>query len=137
MRILFGQNEANGLIQRMNDAHDIAATNAKLLANSKTAETLAGQKALAVPKVTGGNPLTFVAPVAAELLGQGAGLPGVGLTASLLARGAYAGAQKLGQINALARNAEFAKAALATGEPRQVIINRLLAHPKVRKAIGQ
>ncbi|MBR0801423.1 hypothetical protein JQ615_39360 [Bradyrhizobium jicamae] len=71
----FGNNEADRLIRNLEDARDMATTNAKLLANSKTAETLAGQKALAVPEVKGGNPLTYVAPVAAEILGGGTECP--------------------------------------------------------------
>jgi hypothetical protein len=136
LRTLFGDQEADRLIRSMEDAHEEALTNAKLLAGSKTAETQAGQRALAVPKVTGGNPLAFVAPVAAEMLGQGAGLLGVGLAASLAARGAYMGAQKLGQANALARNTEFAKAALATGPERNILMERLLAHKNVGAAAG-
>ena len=119
LRTLFGDNEANRLIQNMEDARDQATTNAKLIANSKTAETLAGQKALAVPKVGGGNPLTYFAPVAAEMLSEGYGLPGVGFAATTALKGAHMGVQKIGQMNALARNTAFAKAAMATGgEPR-------------------
>lgn len=134
LRALFGDNEANRLISNMEDAQDMATTNAKILANSKTAETLAGQKALSVPKVGGGNPLMYVAPVAAEMLGQGAGLPGVGFAASMLAKGAHMGIQKGLQKNALARNLEFGNAAMATGPARDIIINRLMAHPKVQRA---
>lgn len=134
LRTLFGDNEANRLIRSMEDARDISTTNAKLLANSKTAETLAGQKALGVPKVGGGNPLTYFAPVAAEMLGEGYGLPGVGFAATTALKGAHMGVQKLGQINALARNHEFARAALATGQPRAALINKLMAHPRVVRA---
>ena len=134
LRTLFGDNEANRLIQNMADAQDVATTNAKLYANSKTAETLAGQKALAVPKVGGGNPLTYFAPVAAEMLGEGYGLPGVGFAATTALKGAHMGVQKLGQMNALARNTEFAKASMATGQPRALLINKLMSHPKVARA---
>ena len=134
LRTLFGDNEANRLIQNMEDARDQATTNAKLIANSKTAETLAGQNALKVPKVGGGNPLTYFAPVAAEMLGEGYGLPGVGFAATTALKGAHMGMQKLGQMNALARNTEFAKAAMATGQPRAALINKLMSHPKVARA---
>jgi hypothetical protein len=134
LRKLFGDTEADRLIRTMEDTRDMATTNAKILANSKTAETQAAQRALAVPKVTGGNPLSFIAPIGAEMISSGAGLPGVGFAASMASRGAYAGVQKLAQINALARNAEIAKAAVATGQPRALLINKLLAHPKVRAA---
>jgi hypothetical protein len=131
LRALFGDKEANRLIRVMRDSADEAATNAKLLAGAKTAETHAGQRALQVPKVGGGNPLQYVAPVAAEMLGQGAGLPGVGFAASMAAKGLHMGAQKASQMNALARNAEFAKSALSSGPARQETINAILSHPKV------
>jgi Cell Wall Hydrolase len=130
LRALFGDNEANRLIRSMEDARDQSVTNNKLIANSKTAETLAGQKALAVPKVGGGNPLTYVAPIAAEMLGEGYGIPGAGFAVAAL-KGAHMGVQKLGQMNALARNTEFAKAAMATGQARQALMDRLMSHPKV------
>ena len=134
LRTLFGETEANRLIRGMEDAHDMATTNGKILANSKTAETLAAQRALEVPKVTGGNPMAMLGPIAAELLSSGAGLPGVGFAASMASRGAYAGVQKLSQMNALARNAEIAKAAMATGPERNLLMDRLLAHPRVKRA---
>jgi hypothetical protein len=131
LRTLFGDNEANRLIRSMEDARDQSVTNNKLIANSKTAETQAGQRALAVPKVGGGNPLSYAAPIAAELLGEGYGLPGAGFAGMAALKGAHMGIQKLGQMNALARNAEFAKAAMATGQARQALMNRLISHPKV------
>lgn len=131
LRSLFGDKEANRLIRVMRDSADEAATNAKLLMGAKTAETLAGKKALEVRKVGGGNPLQYFAPVAAEMLGQSAGLPVVGGLATLLAKGGHLGAQKLGQMHDVARNAAFAKNALASGPAREETINALLSHPKV------
>jgi hypothetical protein len=132
---LFGPKESGRLIQVMKDSADEAVTNAKLLAGAKTAETQAGQRALAVPPVGGGNPLQYIAPIGAELLGQGAGFPGVGMAASLAAKGIHMGAQKLSQMNALARNAEFAKGALASGPAREQTMQALLSHPKVVRAL--
>jgi hypothetical protein len=137
LRFLFGDQEANRLIRAMEDTRLISHTNAKLLEGAKTAETQAGQRALSVPKLGGGNPLMYVAPIGAELIGQGAGLPGVGLAASVAARGVQLGVQKAAQVNALMRNAEFAKAALATGPDRSILMNKLMTHPKVRKAAGR
>jgi hypothetical protein len=134
LQMLFGDQEANRLIRTMEDAREEALTNNKLLAGAKTAETLAGQKALAVPKVGGGNPLTYFAPVAAEMLGEGYGLPGVGFAATTALKGAHMGVQKLGQINALARNHEFARAALASGTERNILLDRLMQHPRVKRA---
>jgi hypothetical protein len=136
LRILFGDKEANRLIRSMEDARDQSITNNKLLANSKTAETQAGQRALAVPKVGGGNPLQYFAPVAAEVLGEGYGIPGMS-AAVIAAKGAHMGVQKLGKMNALARNTEFAKAAMSTGPERNILMERLLAHPKVAKVARQ
>ena len=132
--MLFGEQEAGRLIRTMEDAREEALTNNKLLAGAKTAETQAGQRALAVPKIGGGNPLQYFAPVAAEMIGQGAGLPGVGFAASMAAKGLHMGVQKASQMNALSRNFEFGKAAMATGPARDILINRLMAHPKVQRA---
>lgn len=134
LRTLFGEGEANRLIRSMEDARDQSVTNNKLIANSKTAETLAGQKALAVPTVHGINPLSVALPIGAEIAAQSAGIGGAGLIASLAVQGAAMGVRKLGQVNALSRNAEFAKAAMATGQPRALLINKLMSHPKVVRA---
>jgi hypothetical protein len=131
LETLFGKQEAGRLVSVMEDAADIAKTNAKLTEGSKTAETLAGRKAMEVRPVGGGNPLSYVTPVAAELLGQGAGLPGVGFFGVGALKAAHLGWQKVGQMSDLARNAAFARAALATGPERQATINRVLSHPKV------
>lgn len=131
LRSLFGNKEADRLIRVMKDSQDEALTNAKLLAGAKTAETQAGQRALAIRPVGGGNPLQYVAPVAAELMGQSAGLPGVGLAASLAGKGIHLAAQKAGQMHDVARNFEFAKNALAVGPIRDAAIGRMLSHPKV------
>jgi hypothetical protein len=131
LKTLFGDKEAGRLIRVLKDAQDEAATNAKLMAGSKTAETLAGQKALEVRKVGGGNPLQYFGLAAAEMLGQGAGLPGVGTALSLAAKGTHMAGQKGMQLHDLARNFEFAKNALASGPTREAAIERLLSHPKV------
>jgi hypothetical protein len=128
---LFGDKEAGRLINVMQDAKREADTNAAIFSGSKTAETQKAAKDIEVRKVGGGNPLQYVAPVAAELLGQGAGFPGVGLAASLAAKGVQMGAQKLGQMHDVAKNFEFARNALATGPTREAAIERLLTHPKV------
>jgi hypothetical protein len=140
LAMLFGEQPAAKIIQRMNDIRDEAVTNAKLLASSKTAETLAGQNALAVPKVEPfrlGSITSALAPSAlaeagAEYMGMPPGLTGAGLLAGGLALG---GARRLGQTvqrqSALARNVAIARAASATGPARQQVIGALLAHPQV------
>lgn len=131
LRDLFGEKEANRLIRVMTDAQREAATNAAILHGSKTAETTKAAKDIEVRKIGGGNPLQYVAPVAAEMLGQGAGLPGVGFTASMAAKGIHLGAQYLGARHDIAKNFEFAKNALSTGPAREETINRILSHPDV------
>lgn len=131
LSMLFGDEEANRLVTAMNDARDQATTNAKLLAGSKTAETLAGQKALAVRQVGGSNPLRFLPPVAAEMLGQGAGLPFVGALSTMALGGLHRGAQKIGQVHDLARNAAFADYASAAGDARSALMDAMMSHPKV------
>jgi hypothetical protein len=128
---LFGNKEAGRLIRVMQDSQKEAQTNAAIMAGSKTAETAKAAKDIEVRKVGGGNPLQYVAPIAAEVLGQSAGIPGAGLAASLAAKGVHMGAQKLGQMHDIAKNAAFARNALATGPAREETINRLLSHPKV------
>lgn len=145
LKMLFGDQEASRLIRLMENSSDKSATNAAILGGSHTARIQAGQKALAVPEVgaKGGNAL--------QNLGMGAGLaegasylaapllggylPGAGALLAAGGRGigwaASRGIQKGLQLNALARNAEFAKQALGTGATRQNTINALLSHPKV------
>jgi hypothetical protein len=133
--ILFGKDKAAKMLQQLRDERDIATTNTKLFGNSETAARLKGEEALAVPKVGGGNPLQYVAPVAAELLGQSAGFPFVGLAGTTALKGAHLGFQKLAQMNALARNTAFARLATASGPEREAVINRLATHPKVVRAL--
>jgi hypothetical protein len=135
LQTLFGDKEANRLIQVMRDSQDEATTNARILGNSKTAETLAAREALKVRDVTGGSPLTGVAPALGEVLGQAAGAHGgIGFLASLGLSGAKMGYQKVGQMTDRARNVEFARNALSTGSAREATMNALLSHPDVVRA---
>ena len=134
---LFGDKEATRLTRTMEDAAAEAHTNAKLLAGAKTAETLAGQRALEVPKVGGGNPLLYGVPMAAELIGENfLGTPGVGFAGTAALGLAHRGVQKVNQLAARARNVEFAKSASAVGPARERVINQLLAHSRVQRAMG-
>ena len=144
LKMLFGEPEAQRLIKVMHDFRDEAITNAKILANSKTAETLAGQKALAVPEVgpfkVGGitNALlpSAIGEIAANYAGLPPGLTGAGLLAGGVALGgAKRVAQSVAKQNALARNVAIARAATATGRARQDVIDALLGHKKVRRAM--
>jgi hypothetical protein len=132
---LFGNKEANRLIGVMKDATREAQTSASILAGSKTAETAAAANRIRVREVGGGNPLQYVAPVAAELLGQSAGIPFVGLGASIAGKGIHMGVQKGLQISDRMRNMEFARNALASGPARDATINSLLSHPKVLREL--
>lgn len=131
LQALFGDKEANRLIRVMQDAKKEAQTNASIMAGSKTAETAKAAKDIEVRKIGGGNPLQYFAPVAAEMLGQSAGIPFLGGAASVVAKGVHMGAQKLGQMHDVAKNMELAKGALSTGPGREATINALLSHPKV------
>lgn len=143
LRMLFGKKEADRLIQHMNDSADEAATNAKILSQSKTAETQAGQRALEVPKVEPfklGNPISLMAPAVAEGLAYTQGVPPGLAGAAVLAGGLGTGiarkvSQKVAQSSALSRNVAIARAASATGAGRQQAIGALLAHPKVVRAL--
>lgn len=143
LQMLFGPDEAQRLIARMNDASDMAATNAKLVAGAKTAETLAGRAALKVPEVEPfrlGSPISLAAPAVAEGLAYTQGIPPGLAGAAVLGGGLATGAvrkigQSVAQSSALARNVAIARAASATGAGRQDTINALLAHPKVVGAL--
>lgn len=131
LEALFGKKESSRLVRVMEDMQAEAATNARILTGSKTAETLAGQKAMEVRKIGGGNPLNYFAPAAVEMLGQGVGLPGVGAASVMALQGLHRGAQYIGKRSDIARNIAFARAASATGPIREDAINALLSHPKV------
>lgn len=129
--MLFGEQEANRLIRVMEDSTREAQTSAAITAGSKTAETKAAADRIKVHEVGGGNPFTYVAPVAAEILGQSAGFPVVGFAGSMAAKGAHMAIQKGMQMHDKARNYNFAKNALSTGPEREATINALLSHPEV------
>ena len=136
LRSLFGDNEANRLISAMQDAATEAQTNQKILGQSKTAETLAGQKALAVRDVGGGSFLNWAGLPLAEAMGEyTSGSPGVGAALYGGVRAAQLGTQFGLRAVDRARNVAFARAVSATGGPeRDATINALLAHPSVVRA---
>jgi hypothetical protein len=131
LQTLFGEPEANRLIRVMEDSQKEAETNFAITKGSETARRTAAAARRKVRDVGGGNPLQYVAPVAAEILGQSAGLPFVGLAGSLAAKGLHMGAQKIGQMHDIARNQHFTENALSSGVAREQTINALLSHPKV------
>lgn len=138
LRILFGDDEANRLIRTMEDAADMSRTNAKLTEGSKTAETLAGREALAVRPVGGGNPLNYIGPAALEAanyVGLGGQIPGLGAAAFTATKLGHMGFQKIGQISDRARNAAFARAAVARGAERNDVLSALTSHPKVMREL--
>lgn len=130
LQALFGDKEAGRLIQVMQDSQREATTNAAILHGSKTAETTASGDRIKVRDVGGGNPLQYITPVAAEMLGSQYGVPGIGLLMGAT-KAAHLGAQKVGQILDKKTNLEYARNALATGPAREETIDRLLSHPKV------
>jgi hypothetical protein len=135
LRMLFGEQEANRLIGVMQDAEREAETSYAIAKGSKTAETTASKERLAVREVKGGNPLPYIAAIGTEMLGQSAGLPFLGLAGSAAAKGTMMGVQKGLQMGERARNAAYARNALATGAAeREATMNALLSHPKVLRA---
>lgn len=140
--VLFGKDKADKMLQQLRDERDIAATNTDLFKGPQTAARLKGEEALAVRKIGAdhSNPFWYAAPVAGELaanaLGQPFGLAAAGVlglkAASTVARYGW---QKTGQMNDLARNAAFARGAVASGPAREQLINRLVSHPKVVRAL--
>ena len=136
---LFGDDEAKRLIRTMDDAAAEAQTNAKILQGSKTAETLAGQKALEVRKVGGGSLLNWMAGPAAEAAGQyllGPEAVGLGTGAVLATKGLQLGTQSALRSLDRSRNVSFARAASASfGPKRQETIGALLSHPDVVRAL--
>jgi hypothetical protein len=134
---LFGKGEADRLTSAMDDTAAESQTNAKILQGSKTAETLAGQRALEVRKVGGGSPLQWMAGPAAEIASQylAPGTMGLGSAAFLGGKALQLGTQKALQSLDKSRNVAFAKAASATGPARQETIGALLAHPDVVRAL--
>src|SRR5882672_3489136 len=138
LQTLFGREEAGRLTRAMDDAADMARTNAKLTEGSKTAETLAGQKALELRKVGGGNPLNYAGPLMAEAgsyLGLGGSYPGLGTAAFMGLKGAHMGFQKVGQLSDRARNTAFARAAMASGQSREGVLSAIGSHPKVLREL--
>jgi hypothetical protein len=138
LRTLFGDDEANRLIRTMDDAADMSRTNAKLTEGSKTAETLAGREALAVRPVGGGNPLNYIGPVGLEAMnymGLGGTIPGLGAGAFTAGKLAHMGFQKVGQLSDRARNAAFARAAVARGGERDQVVSALTSHPQVMREL--
>lgn len=131
LTMLFGEPEAKRLIRVMGDSTREAQTSAAITAGSKTAETTAAKERIQTRKVGGGNPLSIVAPIAAEMLGQSAGIPFLGLAASVAGKGVQTGAQKLLQMSDISRNRQFARNALAAGAGRESTIDAMLSHPKV------
>jgi hypothetical protein len=134
---LFSPKEADRLTRAMDDTAAESQTNAKILQGSKTAETLAGQRALEVRKVGGGSPLQWMAGPAAEIASQylAPGTMGLGSAAFLGGKALQLGTQKALQSLDKSRNVAFAKAASATGSARQETIGALLAHPDVVRAL--
>lgn len=146
LRMLFGQQEADRLARTMDDAADMARTNSKLVEGSKTAETLAGREALAVRPLSGGPMgLGTIAgvglPIGAEIANTALGLGPTGVlgTATGLALGGaklgQLGWRKVGQLSDRARNAAFARAAMARGAERNDVLSALASHPKVIRAL--
>lgn len=137
---LFGKPETDRLFQLMHDARDEATTNSKLIQGSKTAETLAAQKAMRPREVEPfsikHNPVGLAGMLATAGTIHGGIVEGGALGGSLLAANvggslAKQAVQRVGRRMDVARNVEFSKLATATG-PDNPLIDKLMNHPKVR-----
>lgn len=138
LEALFGEKEAKRLIQLMDDERDIARTNTRVTQQSKTAETHAAQRALAIrdvdPLMKGGT--AWLPPAIAEMAGFQFGLPGVG-TAAIAALGtARKGTQKLAQMSDRARNIAIARGLTATGAGQASILDQIYRHHAVQRALA-
>lgn len=137
LRILFGEDEANTLITRLEHERKIADTNNKLIHGSQTAMRNASKEAFALP--TPSDPNKLIPPVLMEGASiLGGGYPGV-------ATATYAGARGATKLKDMVRgklqrekNAQYTKLALPnTPEERQTLIDTLdrLSMPKPRQSI--
>jgi len=137
LRIIFGEQEANALITRLEHERKIADTNNKLIHGSQTAMRNASKEAFALP--TPSDPNKLIPPALMEGASiLGGGYPGV-------ATAAYAGARGATKLKDMVRgklqrekNAQYTKLALPnTPEERQALIDTLdrLSMPKPRQSI--
>lgn len=144
LQLLFGEKQTKSLVRLLRDERDIAETNNRLIHNSKTAETLAGRKAMGVREVTpvhasqGIFPIMpLVAGTALETLQPGATALGIAAGSAMMAsKGAHNIGQRVGRKMDLARNKDYASWATATGEKRNQLIsimeNKMAASQAVR-----
>lgn len=146
---LFGENEAGRLITAMENATLEGQTNARVLGNSKTAETLLANRAMSVPPVEAlsqnvraiGTPTAVLGGlgVGGEALGTLLHAPFHGGIPALIAAGTGTtlglgrmGQQALAAQHTLRRNEAYARYASATSGPDlNEVIQALRSHPKV------
>lgn len=137
LRILFGEDEANTLITRLEHERKIADTNNKLIHGSQTAMRNASKEAFDLP--TKSDPMALLPPAIVEGANlMATGLPGAGA-------GLYYGARGATKLKDMVRgklqrekNAQYTKLALPnTPEERQALIDTLdrLSMPKPRQSI--
>lgn len=134
LRSLFGDAEANRLINAMMSAQQEGRTATSILGGSETAQTQAGQRALERPKIGGGNILNWIGVPAAEMAGEyllGPAGMGLGAGGFALAKAGQYGFQAASRALATQRNIAFARAASATGAAKAPILEALMNHPAV------
>lgn len=137
LRILFGEQEANALITRLEHERKIADTNNKLIHGSQTAMRNASKEAFDLP--TKSNPIALLPPAIVEAANLYAtGLPGAGASLYYGARGATKLKDMVRGKLQREKNAQYTKLALPnTPEERQALIDTLdrLSLPKPRQSI--
>lgn len=139
---LFGKPEADRLVAAMQSAGQESSTASSILGGSETAQTQAGQKALALtpwPQGSSGLPGWMAAATAPIAGGYFLGPEGVGLGAGLtaLAKSSQLGVTAARRALEANRNISFARAASATGAAKGPILNALMSHPAVVRQLQQ
>jgi hypothetical protein len=128
LEVLFGKEEAETLIKKLNDERSIANTHNKIVEGSQTQMRAASKSQFALPSksdmVAG-----FIPPAVIEAgSAMAGGLPGLGTAAYTVARLAGYGKDKIATALAKEHNAQYAKLALPTqGPSRDELIRQLEA----------
>ena len=137
LKIIFGEQEANQLITRLEHERKIADTNNKLIHGSQTAMRNASKEAFDLP--TKSDPMSLIPPAiieGANLLATG--MPGAGASLYFGARGATKLKDMVRGKLQRSHNAQYTKLALPnTSEERQFLINTLdrLSMPKPKQSL--
>lgn len=142
LEILFGKEETETLLRKLENTRSIKNTDQKLVEGSQTQMRAAGDEAIALPvKGESGSILNWALPAAAEAYTAMQGAPGVGAGIGVALVGAKAAASKFKHDVAVKlakeRNAHLAKLSLPTeGPSRDQLIKELESFlPKPKQSL--